>query len=85
MHGDWGRRAIRGADKLSETMSKDMAYSNSTPHFLKAVKKFQALAMPGSGTERGRSPTMYGGEEATPFPAMPDNHPGKSDSRPPSR
>ena len=80
-----GVGSTRGTDKLSETMSKDTAYSNSTPHFLKAVKKFQALAMPGSGTERGRSPTMYGGEEATPFPAMPDNHPGKSDSQPPSR
>ena len=39
--------------------------------------------MPGGGMNRGGSP-MYGGEEATPFPAMPDNA-TKVDSQPPSR
>ena len=38
----------------------------------------------GGGSRRGQ--TMYGGEEATPFPAMPENQvANKSDSQPPSR
>lgn len=38
----------------------------------------------GGGSRGGQ--TMYGGEEATPFPAMPDNQvANKSDSQPPSR
>ena len=55
--------------------------------------------MPGGGMERSLKNdfgvetggsrgghTMYGGEEATPFPAMPDNQAAnKSDSQPPSR